>query len=160
MRLRDPWITVAVSACLAASANAQSAPPEIQADSENLDFIKGNLGAAPPGWHLGAASVQGAARVPSGVGAVHAVREDTTGKLAFLCQVVDASPYRGKTLTFRAAVRTDVGLGSMARLLVRIHRWGGTTSFRDDMGNHPITSNAWSFYQIRAPIVSEAWDCR
>lgn len=37
-------------------------------------------------------------------------------------------------------------------------RWGGTTSFRDDMENHPITSNAWSFYQIRAPVVSEARD--
>jgi hypothetical protein len=32
------------------------------------------------------------------------------------------------------------------------------TSFRDDMGNHPITVNAWSPYEIQAPIAPDARD--
>lgn len=46
----------------------------------------------------------------------------------------------------------------MARLLVRVHRTDCSTSFRDDMGNHPITGGAWSPYEIQAPIALDAQD--
>jgi uncharacterized protein (TIGR02246 family) len=78
--------------------------------------------------------------------------------LSFLHQVVDATPYRGKWLTFRAAVRADVDSGSVARLLVRVHTTDGGTSFRDDMGAHPISSATWAFYEINAPIGVDARD--
>jgi len=43
-------------------------------------------------------------------------------------------------------------------LLIRVHRDDCTTSFRDDMGDHPITTTAGSAYQIQAPIAADARD--
>jgi hypothetical protein len=76
----------------------------------------------------------------------------------FLYQVIDAAPYRGKKLTYRADVRADVAQGSVVRLLVRVHRTDCSTSFLDDMGNHPIKGGAWSVYEIQAPIAPDARD--
>jgi hypothetical protein len=78
--------------------------------------------------------------------------------LCFLYQVIDATQYRGKKLIYRADVRADAAQGSVARLLVRVHRTDCGTSFRDDMGNHPITGSAWSPYEIQAPIALDARD--
>jgi hypothetical protein len=55
-------------------------------------------------------------------------------KLRSCIQVLDAAQYRGKRLTFRAAVRVDDTLGRVARLLVRVHRNDCSTSFRDEDG--------------------------
>jgi hypothetical protein len=55
-------------------------------------------------------------------------------------------------------VRADVALGSVARLLVRVHRVDCSTSFRDDMADHPITASTWSPYEIQAPIALDARD--
>jgi hypothetical protein len=89
---------------------------------------------------------------------VHSIRDDPSVPLAFLYQIVDATQYRGKKLTFRAAVRTEIGQGSAARLLVHVHRNDCTTSFRDDMGDHPITTGTWVSYEIQAPIALDARD--
>jgi uncharacterized protein (TIGR02246 family) len=78
--------------------------------------------------------------------------------MSFLYQVVDAAPYRGKSFTYRAAVRADLTTGSVARLLVRIHRNDGSSSFRWDMGDHPITSGPWTVYKIDAPIAADSRD--
>jgi hypothetical protein len=75
-----------------------------------------------------------------------------------LFQNVDVTLYRGKILTFRAAVRAEVSAGSEARLFVRIHRENGTTIFFDDMGRFPVRSSAWHFYEIPAPIDRDASD--
>ncbi len=75
---------------------------------------------------------------------------------SFLYQTVDAVPYRGKRLAYGAAVRADLTGASVARLLVRVHREDGSTSFRDD--DRPIASGLWIFYEIDAPIVSDARD--
>jgi hypothetical protein len=88
--------------------------------------------------------------------AVHSVRANAG--LCFLYQIIDATQYRGKKLIYRAYVRADVAQGNMARLLVRVHRTDCATSFRDDMGNHPITGSAWAPYEIQAPIALDARD--
>lgn len=77
---------------------------------------------------------------------------------SFLYQNVNATPYRGKRLTYRADVRAEVQGTSVARLLVRVHREDGSTSFRDDMGSRPITAGPWTTYQIDAPIAPDARD--
>ena len=81
-------------------------------------------------------------------GVIKSIRDGSSDKLWFLFQLVDAEQYRGKMLTFRAAVRTDVSLGSAAH------------HFRDDMGNNPVTSPVWSFYELEAPIATDARDIR
>jgi hypothetical protein len=164
---------IAAVAGVALSVYAQQCQPprEMRAAVENMNFGEGAPGAPPPGWYLGpewfmpphtpvyeAQTASGAACNGSNQCAtVHSIRDDRSIQLAFLYQVFDAAQYRGKRLTFRAAVRADDTLGSVARLLVRVHRNDCSTSFRDDMGNHPITAGAWTDYEIQAPI---AWDAR
>jgi hypothetical protein len=145
-------------------------PREMRTATENLKFSKGSAGAGPPGWFLGPywwnpqMVPAHEAQIVSGRScngslqcvAVHSVT--TNAGLCFLYQVIDATPYRGKKLTYRADVRADVAQGSVARLLVRVHRTDCGTSFRDDMGNHPITKSAWSPYEIQAPIALDARD--
>lgn len=160
---------------LALPGNAQQRcqpPPELRPAIENLRFVQGTPGSTPPGWFLGpewytspntppahevkivsSASCNGSQQCAT----VHSLRVDPSG-LCFLYQVIDATQYRGKKLTYRADVRADVGLGSVARLLVRVHRTDCSTSFRDDMGNHPITAATWSSYEIQAPIALDARD--
>ena len=145
-------------------------PREMRPAIENLKFVDGAPGAAPPGWLLGpywwnlkvvpaheAQIVSGQACNGSRQCAtVHSITANPG--LCFLYQVVEATQYRGKRLIYRADVRTDVAQGSVARLLVRVHRTDCSTSFRDDMGNHPVTGGEWSPYEIQAPIASDARD--
>jgi hypothetical protein len=137
----------------------------------NLDFSQGNVGSAPLGWLLGpewfmpphapayealiaaAQECHGSAQC----GMVHSLRTDPSIPLSFLYQDLDASPYRGQTLTYRAFVRVDPIFESVARLLVRVHRKDCFTTFRDDMGNHPIRSGEWAAYEMRAPIATDAY---
>jgi hypothetical protein len=165
---------IAAFAGLAPSLYAQQCQPprEMRAAVENMNFAEGAPGAPPPGWYLGpewfmpphppvyqAQTAAGAAcHGGNQCATVHSIRDDRSIPLAFLLQVLDAAQYRGKRLTFRAAVRVDDTLGSVARLLVRVHRNDCSTSFRDDMGNHPITAGAWATYEIQSPIDPDARD--
>jgi hypothetical protein len=163
---------VAVIVVLALSGHAQQcqSSSEMRPAIENLKLIEGAPGAALPGWFFGpywwnpkiapaheALTVAG----PSCNGSrqcatLHSV--STNPGLCFLYQVIDAAQYRGKKMTYRADVRADVAQGSVARLLVRVHRTNCSTSFLDDMGNHPIKGGAWSAYEIQAPIAPDAQD--
>jgi hypothetical protein len=146
--------------------------PEMRPEFQNLSFVDGAPGNAPPGWFLGPewfmpphTPVYEALIVSGGAcngnrqcATVRSLRDDPSIPLTFLYQVVDATQYRGKRLTYRADVRAEVTFQSAARLLVRIHRADCGTSFRDDMGNHPITVGTWSPYQIQAPVAPDARD--
>jgi hypothetical protein len=145
-------------------------PKEMRTTVENLKFIEGAPGAPPPGWFLGPywwnTQIVSAheAQIVSGpscnggsqCATIHSIRANAG--TCFLYQVVDATQYRGKKLIYRADVRTDVTQGGVARLLVRVHRTDCSTSFRDDMGNHPITGSTWLPYEIHAPIALDAQD--
>lgn len=145
-------------------------PRELRPAIENLKFAEGAPGTAPSGWFLGPywwnhqVMPPHEARIVSGpscngspqCATIHSL--SANARTCFLYQVIDATQYRGKRLTYRADVRTDVAQGSMARLLVRVHRTDCSTSFRDDMGDHPITEAAWSPYEIQAPIALDAQD--
>jgi len=164
MKVHGPLL--AISLALGASCFAQTRPDYLQERFENLDFAAGTPGEMPRGWRLGpegtpiyAAQTAGSASCNGG-SQCGSVRSIGTGAhdLCFLYQVVDATAYRGKRLAYRAAVWADVSGASVARLLVRIHREDGSTSFRDDMGSHPITAGPWSTYEIDAPITADARD--
>jgi hypothetical protein len=45
----------------------------------------------------------------------------------------------------------------LSRSLFFVHRKDCSTTFRDDMGNHPATSGVWDAYEIRAPIATDAY---
>lgn len=147
-------------------------PRELRPTAENLRFANDALGNQPTGWFLGPEWYMPPhltayePRIVSGdqcnggtqCAKVQSVRYDPSIRQCFLYQIIDATQYRGKRLTYHADVRTDGTPGSVARLLVRVHRTNCNTSFRDDMGDHPITATAWSPYEIQAPIPLDAQD--
>lgn len=70
---------------------------------------------------------------------------------------IDATPYRGKRIRYRGAVRYDRGSEpGQAQLWLRIDRAGGAQGVLDNMGNRPITSSAWAFYDIVATVPADA----
>lgn len=119
---------------------------------------------APLGWRFGATpgylSVTTNDSCYSGTqcGMVQSSSVHTPDNHAFLYQNVDARPYRGRRLTFRAAVRAKVAGPDGARLLVRIHQSDGSSCFFDNMADRPITSAQWNFYQITADACDDAVD--
>jgi len=142
--------------------------PELRPAAQNLGFDAGAPGMPLPGWWLDPESWLPAARgayaaeittsrnTSKQCASVRSVRADPSAPLAFLDQVIEAAAHRNTRLTLRAAAR--VAPGSVARLLVRVHRMDCSTSFFDNLGDHPITTPSWSFYEIQAPIARDAHD--
>jgi uncharacterized protein (TIGR02246 family) len=153
-----------LSLLFTASGFAQTRWPGISDRFENLDFAQGAAGAMPPGWRLGpSGSAAYIAQIAAGA-SCHAgkqcgvVRSIGPGphERCFLYQNVDATPYRGKVLVFRAASR--VTGGGLARLVVRVHRPDNSSTFFDNLGDHPIQSAQWDAYQIVFPVDGQAED--
>lgn len=153
------------------AADARKWPEDMKAAPENLNFAESPVGAAPKVWLLGPEwfmplhpPVYSAITVPADqchggqqCASVHSLKADPSVTLAFLYQDLDVTQHRGQTITYRAFVRVDPSLKSVARLLVRVHRKDCSTTFRDDMGNHPVVSADWAAYEIHAPIAMDAY---
>lgn len=79
------------------------------------------------------------------------------GSFGNLMQVVDAIPYRGKRVRYRAAVRAEVAGGSgSAQLWLRVDREGGRTGFFDNMADRPIAEPQWRTYTIVGDVAADA----
>ena len=151
---------------------AQRPLTELRPAPVNLDFAQGKSGERPAGWWLGpedwmvpkpdafaAEWMSGAECFRGGRCAVlKAVRELAAVRVAGLYQLVDATPYRGGTVAFRAAVRTAVNPAGSTRLFVRVHTPSGGTSYFDNMGAEPVLTSQWTFYEIHAPVAADARD--
>src|SRR6266481_2108168 len=88
----------------------------------NPDLDQGEPGAVPPGWR---ATVGVSAWVGEGCRQGKGCVEASPGTSApagpgILLQMIDAAPYRGKLIRYRAAVRTAVG--GRAGLWLRVDR--------------------------------------
>jgi hypothetical protein len=149
------------------SSSAKADPPPVVHDTfQNLDFREGVPGQMPSGWQLGVSSaatnlahtVEGQSCHAGGRCAMIQSLGLEPHSLSYLAQRIDAKPYLGKRLTFRAAVRADLTGASVARLQVHTHNQDGATIVRDDMGNHPIKSSLWTFYEIDVAIASNTRD--
>jgi uncharacterized protein (TIGR02246 family) len=157
------WLLI-VSLLFVTGGFAQSNPPGVSDQFANLDFASGAVGDLPSGWRLGAigasaytAQIAPAAMCHGGkqcgmLGSVGLGPHDR----CFLYQNVDAALYRNKVLVFGAASR--VTGGGLARLVVRVRRQDDSTTFYNNLGDHPIQSAEWSAYQIVFPIDADAKD--
>jgi hypothetical protein len=136
---------------LAFSGDAQQcqSPREMRTATENLTFLEGAPGAAPPGRLLGpywwnpqivpAHEVQ----IVSGqscngsrqCATVHSV--SANAGLCLLYQIIHATQYRGKKLIYRADVRADVAQGSLAWFVCT-----GPTAV-------PASSITWAIIRLR-----------
>ena len=157
------WLLI-VGLLFIASGFAQIRPTATSEQFENLDFALGSVGDTPPGWHMGpSGTLAYAAQVAAGASCQSGKQCGTVRSIGlgphercFLYQDVDATPYRGKALVFRAASR--VTGGGLARLVVRVHRADNSSTFFDNLDDHPIRSAQWDAYQIVFPIDGEADD--
>jgi C-terminal processing protease CtpA/Prc len=145
---------------------AQAAPAPLPAPT-NLDFEQGQPGEVPPGWHLsslgknnGYTATIVTDRPEAGRQAAQVALEgEKKDPRAFgnLLSFFDATPYRGKRIRFRAAVRAEVsGAESQAALWLRVDRENGAMGFFDNMEDRPIRSSEWKTYEITGDVAPDA----
>ena len=135
----------------------------------NPGFEQGKVGARIEGWY---------AASQNGYRATISDKEPKLGKQCGLLQrdpgeqhqeqqfgvlncSLDATPYRGKRVRFRAAVRMKVeGEGNAARLWFRVDRpvKDGKPSMGafDNMHDRPITATQWHYYEIVGDVAPDA----
>ena len=140
-----------------------------QATPTNLDFETGTPGELPTGWIMAVSQPQPgiSARIVTderrnGAQGVVLAREASAaaGASLNLLQLVDATPFRGRRVRFRMAVRTDTAT-SPAQMWMRIDGAAapGATPpslFLDNMEDRPITSAEWRRYEIVADVPQAA----
>lgn len=153
---------VAVAATGRVSAQQQTTPT-------NLDFEAGTPGELPTGWVMAVAQPQPgiSARIVTderrnGAQGVLLTREPSAaaGASLNLLQLVDATPFRGRRVRFRMAVRTDTAT-SPAHMWMRIEGAAapGATPpslFLDNMEDRPIIVPEWRHYEIVADVPQAA----
>jgi hypothetical protein len=72
-------------------------------------------------------------------------------------QRIDATPWRGKRILLRAAVRAEVArTGEQAQMWLRVDRPGGKMGFFDNMGARPIRDPEWRVYEISGDVAEDA----
>lgn len=136
-----------------------------QAGLSNPGFETGTKGQAPPAWvvlpfvkqagYTVEVSDQGAKEGKQYLSVALGTRQAQGFGNVF--QEIDATPFRGKRIKYRAAVRYERGTeAGQAQLWLRIDRAGGAQGFLDNMGNRPITSSTWAFYEIVANVPADA----
>jgi hypothetical protein len=132
----------------------------------NLDFEQGQPGQAPDHWYVpkvpGYQVLVSDENPKSGKQCVTIKRgTEPPGPFGNVMQKIDATPFRGKRVRYRAAVRTRIdGENGGARLWMRIdliaekgqHKIG----FFDNMANRPIREKEWDYYEIVGDIAEDA----
>lgn len=122
----------------------------------------------PTAWRFhqtdgGKLSVEGDAAFAGERSAVIDARNVTnSASFSNVMQVIDATPYRGKKVRFRGAVRTaDLQGQSRAQLWMRVDRPAregqemNIAAF-DNMDDRPIRSGEWQHYEIVLPVDPQA----
>ncbi len=121
------------------------APASADAGLKNPGFEEGAVGEAPPGWALTTPGSVARVVEDDPKEGTRCLRVGPGGDakgpgVAVLLQAIDAKPYRGKAVKFRAAVRVDEakeGEGR-AQLWMRVDRAGGRRGFFDNMNDRPV----------------------
>jgi C-terminal processing protease CtpA/Prc len=128
----------------------------------NLDFESGAAGELPSGWispsvQYGYTAVTSADRPKKGKQCARLSdglpREDEG--FGNLMQKIDAAPYRGKFVRFRAAVRVE-GEAATVALWMRVDRPDKQPGFFENMQGRPIRAVDWTYYEIAGDVASDA----
>jgi len=151
--------------CLIGAPNtrAQSNPvtsQTVQPHPVNLDFEQGSAGQLPDGW-LCSTTINYEARLTaerpqSGkYAAVLQSKEGVSAGSSFgnLMQAIDATPFRGRRVRFRASVRVE---SARAQLWMRVDRAANNPGFFDNMMDRPINSAQWREYEIIGDVDEDA----
>jgi C-terminal processing protease CtpA/Prc len=127
----------------------------------NPDLEKGTAGSVPEGWKVSSASrsftaVWVAEGCTHGTGCARiAPKEPAASGPGNLMQTIDAAPYRGKLIRYRAAVKVE-GSGYVG-LWLRVDRPAGARGFFDNMQLRPIrTGGQWQYFTIDGWVNADA----
>ncbi len=169
--------TTKPEAVAAPTTEAPNAPgPSEQAPSEqdpasgpvaNPSLEAGEVGAAPPGWRFSSATGGVVAVVDEEAAeGARAARIDASAAkgrgMSNLMQSIDAGPWQGKRVRYRAAVRVaELGDGVGAQLWCRVDRpedddGNAQLGAFDNMQSRPITAAAWERYDIVLDVADDA----
>ena len=133
-----------------------------QVGLENPDFERDTVGQPPRGWFVptpGYTAAVTETRPHRGQRCARLSSDDTDDQAPFgnIMQTVDATPYRGRRVRLRAAVRVAIaGFEDQAQLWLRVDRAGGQMGFFDNMGDRPIRVPGWKYYQIIGDVANDA----
>lgn len=162
---------VAALAALPLAARAQDGPEARPAALVNGGLEELDASGKLAGWFVPASLVQAGYRIGpesgdafAGKGAARIdSREVTAAGSSFgnLLQSFDATPWRGKRVVYRAAVKVAEGADTgRAQLWLRVDlaASGGTprTGFFDNMQDRPIQSSDWKTYEIVGDVAEDA----
>jgi erythromycin esterase len=136
-------------------------PPDPKA--LNLSFDEGKPGEPPPGWKNNSLATGYRALVVS-EGCVSGTcvkvsrdAEQTREGFGVLMQRVDATPFRGKKIRFRASIRSDIPPGASARLWLRVDRPKGVMGMLDNMGDRlPGALPQWTELETHGEVAPDA----
>jgi C-terminal processing protease CtpA/Prc len=143
----------------APNARAQSNSQTVEPHPVNLDFEQGTLGQVPEAWLSTTINYEAqltAEQPKSGKNAaVLYSKEGASSGSSFgnLMQAIDATPFRGRRVRFRASVRVESG---RAQLWMRVDRAANKPGFFDNMSDRPITSAQWREYEIIGDVDEDA----
>jgi erythromycin esterase len=130
-------------------------PPPPAHAAVNLDFANGIAGWSPPraGFQLAATS-DGCVVAPCAVFS----RPSGSGGFGSFGQRIDATPYRGKKVRFRAKVRSQLtGDDSSARIWLRVDLPGGGRGFFDNLQSRALKSlPEWTDLEIIGDVAPNA----
>lgn len=130
----------------------------------NLDFESGSPGEVPPGWlspttELGYTAALSTETPKQGKQCVRlsGAPAGPAGGQVFgnVMQQIDATPYRGKRIRFRGAVRVE-GSAATAGLWMRVDRAAKQVGFFENMQARPIRAGGWAYYEINGDVAVDA----
>ncbi|HET8775563.1 MAG TPA: S41 family peptidase [Thermoanaerobaculia bacterium] len=126
----------------------------------NFDFESGAPGEMPPGWlsPAAAAGYTAALSTETPKQGKQCVRlSGSSSGFGNILQRIDATPYRGKRVRLRAAVRVEGAVAmAAAALWMRVDRPEKQMGFFDNMGDRPIHSAEWAYYEIAGDVAEDA----
>ncbi|MCU1327465.1 MAG: family peptidase [Bryobacterales bacterium] len=124
---------------------------------QNADFEQGAAGAAIVGWRTTTGTGEWKTDdCTEGKSCVEVAPPAAGGPNAsgILLQSIDATPFRGKFIRLRGAVR--VTPGGRSALWLRVDRPAGQPGFFENMSNRPIVATEWRRYQIDGFVHADA----
>ena len=88
---------------------------------------------------------------------LRAAGEPTKQQVAVLLRTLDATPYRGRSIRLRGALRIEpAGAEDRAQLWLRVDREGGKAGFFDNMDDRPVRQRDWGEAEIVGDVAPDA----
>lgn len=155
-----PLLVLMLCALVGIAVGQEAPPPQLT----NGGMEDGDAGQAPPGWsfytNCGATAVLDEHQPFAGGKAAAIDASQATGSakgFSNLMQSLDAKPWQGKRVRFRAAV--EVGAlprGASVQMWLRVDRPNDEMGAFDNMGDRPIQDTTWAQHDIVLDVAADA----